>query len=79
MSMAAVLGCDSPKPTAKKIESRETIGKYTQEVRDLKPELGLGGQVTTANVSNRAFSDHRHCLVASQRPFGRSQTAEAQP
>ncbi|HEX8202015.1 MAG TPA: hypothetical protein VF590_16185 [Isosphaeraceae bacterium] len=41
-------GCgQEPKP---KLKSRETVGKTTQEVRNLKPELAQGGQVTDGKV-----------------------------
>ena len=33
-----------------KLKSRETVGKTTQEVRDLKPELARGGQVTDGTI-----------------------------
>jgi hypothetical protein len=40
------VGCeDEPK-----VQSRETVGKYTQEVRNLKPELAQGGQVTDGKI-----------------------------
>ena len=42
------LGCEGPaKP---KLKARETIGKTTQEVRNLKPELAQGGEVTDGKV-----------------------------
>jgi hypothetical protein len=48
-------GCeDEPKPKAAKsaprVESRETVGQYTQDVRNLKPELAQGGQVTDGKI-----------------------------
>lgn len=38
-------GCDEDRPvkSAKKIKTRETIGKYTQDVRPSAPELEKGG------------------------------------
>ena len=45
----AVAGCEEK---AKKMAAptRETIGKTTQEVRNLKPELAQGGQVTDGKI-----------------------------
>lgn len=43
------LGCDD-KPPPRKVQSRETIGKYTQEVRNLKPELAKGGVTTDGKI-----------------------------
>src|SRR5262249_12501037 len=51
-ALLLVAGCDEkpkPKPQAK-LQTRETIGKYTQEVRNLKPELAQGGQVTDGKI-----------------------------
>lgn len=46
--LALGFGCDDqPK---RKVQSRETIGKTTQEVRNLKPELAKGGQVTDGKI-----------------------------
>ena len=38
------------KKTKPKLQSRETVGKTTQEVRNLKPELAQGGQVTDGKI-----------------------------
>ena len=38
------------KPTKPKLQTRETLGKTTQEVRNLKPELAKGGQVTDGKI-----------------------------
>jgi len=47
-------GCgDEPQPKSKpkpKLQTRETLGKTTQEVRNLKSELAQGGQVTDGKV-----------------------------
>ena len=45
-------GCgDEPQPKPKsKLQTRETLGKTTQEVRNLKSELAQGGQVTDGKV-----------------------------
>jgi hypothetical protein len=49
LAPALVAGCgDNPPP--RKVQSRETIGKTTQEVRNLKPELAQGGQVTDGKI-----------------------------
>ncbi len=47
-------GCDQPKPK-RTIESRETLGKTTQEVRNLKPELSQGGQVTDGKIHSTDY------------------------
>ncbi len=47
--LVVALGCEEEKPV-KKVETRETIGKWTQEVRNLKPELAKGGQTTDGKV-----------------------------
>lgn len=43
-------GCGEATKPKPKIETRETIGKTTQEVRNLKPELSQGGQTTDGKV-----------------------------
>jgi hypothetical protein len=45
-----VAGCGEDKPQKPKIEARDTLGKTTQEVRNLKPELAQGGQVTDGKI-----------------------------
>jgi hypothetical protein len=48
LSLLLAVGCgEAPKP---KLKSRETIGKTTQEVRNLKAELAQGGQVTDGKI-----------------------------
>ncbi len=46
---ALVVGCDEEKPKPK-LKTRETIGKTTQEVRNLKPELAKGGKQTDGKI-----------------------------
>jgi hypothetical protein len=48
--LVIALGCEEEKPAKSKIQTRETIGKWTQEIRNLKPELAKGGQVTDGKV-----------------------------
>ena len=48
-ALALAVGCEDEQPK-RKVRSRETIGKVTQEVRNLKPELAQGGQVTDGKV-----------------------------
>jgi hypothetical protein len=43
-------GCGEEAPTKPKIQARDTLGKYTQDVRNLKPELAAGGQTTDGKV-----------------------------
>ncbi len=44
---ALLVGCEEPK---RKVQIRETVGKTTQEVRNLKPELEKGGEVTDGKI-----------------------------
>lgn len=53
-AFALVVGCEDEKPK-RAIESRETIRKYTQEVRNLKPELSKGGQVTDGKIHAKDY------------------------
>ena len=48
--LALAVGCEPEKKPQPKLETRETIGKTTQEVRYLKPELDQGGQVTDGKI-----------------------------
>jgi len=48
--LAALTGCEDEPKTKPKVQMRETVGKYTQEVRNLKPELAQGGQVTDGKI-----------------------------
>ncbi len=43
-------GCGDDAPAEPKLKTRETLGKTTQEVRNLKPELDQGGQVTDGKI-----------------------------
>jgi hypothetical protein len=43
-------GCADEPPPKPKIQARDTLGKTTQEVRNLKPELAQGGQVTDGKI-----------------------------
>jgi hypothetical protein len=65
--LAATVGCEEPRhvkgssaapPPAKpkdEIQTRETVGKTTQEVRNLKPELGKGGEVTDGKIHSTDY------------------------
>ena len=48
--LALAAGCADETPAKPKLKTRETIGKTTQEVRNLKPELAKGGQVTDGKI-----------------------------
>jgi hypothetical protein len=48
--LALAVGCGDDTPAKPKLKTRETIGKTTQEVRNLKPELSKGGQVTDGKI-----------------------------
>jgi len=43
-------GCGDDTPPKPKLQARDTLGKWTQEVRNLKPELAQGGQVTDGKI-----------------------------
>jgi len=43
-------GCADDDSTKPKLKARATIGKTTQDVRNLKPELAQGGQTTDGKV-----------------------------
>jgi hypothetical protein len=49
------LGCEEDKPAPAKVKTRETVGKWTQEVRNLKPELAKGGQTTDGKVHAKDY------------------------
>jgi hypothetical protein len=52
-ALVLAVGCgDEPKP---KLKSRETVGKTTQDVRNLKPELAQGGQVTDGKIHSTDY------------------------
>jgi hypothetical protein len=48
--LAIAVGCEEEKPAKPKVQTRETIGKWTQEIRNLKTELAKGGQTTDGKV-----------------------------
>ena len=62
--LAATVGCEEPRhvkgssasappapaPPKDEVQTRETVNKWTQEVRNLKPELDQGGQVTDGKI-----------------------------
>ncbi|GAC1449246.1 MAG: hypothetical protein NVSMB9_32990 [Isosphaeraceae bacterium] len=50
VTLCLAQGCGDDEPKKKKIEARDTIGKTTQEVRNLKPELSKGGKVTDGKI-----------------------------
>jgi hypothetical protein len=49
-SLCLAPGCGDDTPAEPKLKTRETLGKTTQEVRNLKPELNQGGQVTDGKI-----------------------------
>jgi hypothetical protein len=52
----SLVGCEDPSTSKKsKLQTRETIGKTTQEVRNLKPELEKGGQVTDGKIHSTDY------------------------
>jgi hypothetical protein len=48
-------GCEQEPPPKPKIKMRETIGKTTQEVRNLKPELAKGGTVSDGKIHSNDY------------------------
>jgi hypothetical protein len=50
-------GCEAEKKPASKVQIRETVGKWTQEVRNLKPEVAQGGQVTDGKIHATNYLD----------------------
>ena len=57
-ALAAGCGPDSvAKPKAQAPQIRETVGKTTQEVRNLKPEMAQGGQVTDGKIHATNYLD----------------------
>ena len=55
--MALAAGCEEEKPAKPRVEARDTLGKTTQEVRNLKPELAKGGQVTDGKTHSTEYLD----------------------
>jgi len=53
--LAFASGCGEEPPAKPKIKARATIGKYTQEVRNLKPEIAKGGQVTDGKIHSTDY------------------------
>lgn len=50
VALLLVAGCDGGTKPKGPLKSRETIGKTTQDVRNLKDEAGKGGQVTDGKI-----------------------------
>jgi hypothetical protein len=48
-------GCGDQAPAKPKLKARETLGKKTQEVRNLKPELAQKGQVTDGKIHSTDY------------------------
>jgi hypothetical protein len=53
--LVIVAGCGDDEPAKPKIQARATIGKWTQEVRNLKPELAKGGQTTDGKIHSTDY------------------------
>jgi len=52
---ALAVGCEAQQPSKQKVQIRDTVGKTTQEVRNLKPELSQGGQVTDGKIHSTDY------------------------
>ncbi len=50
LALALASGCDDSKPPETSIKIRETVGKTTQDVRNLKVETGKGGVATDGKI-----------------------------
>jgi hypothetical protein len=48
-------GCGAEEPAKPKIKARDTLGKYTQDVRNLKPELAAGGRKTDGKIHAKDY------------------------
>jgi hypothetical protein len=55
--LAVIAGCEDDKPAKPKVPARDTLGKTTQEVRNLKPELSQGGEVTDGKTHAKEYLD----------------------
>lgn len=57
LTILFLVGCDdAPKTAAKpKIKTRETINKWTDQVRNLQPELDAGGQVADQKLKSTDY------------------------
>jgi hypothetical protein len=52
-----VIGCGEDKPAKPKLQARDTLGKTTQDVRELKAELAKGGVVTDGKTHSDEYLD----------------------
>ncbi len=48
-------GCGEEAPAKPKIKARETLGKKTQDVRELKAELAQGGEATDGKIHSTDY------------------------
>jgi hypothetical protein len=55
--LALIIGCEDEKPAKPKIQARDTIGKTTQDVRELKAELAKGAVLTDGKVHSTEYLD----------------------
>jgi hypothetical protein len=53
--LTLAVGCEDEKPAKPKLQARDTLGKTTQEVRNLKPELSKGGEVTDGKTHSKEY------------------------
>jgi hypothetical protein len=53
--LTLAVGCGDQTPPKPKLQARDTLGKKTQEVRNLKPELAQGGQVTDGKIHSTDY------------------------
>lgn len=53
--LTVAAGCGDDQPQKPKLQARATIGKKTQDVRNLKTELALGGQTTDGKIHAKDY------------------------
>ena len=57
--LSNIVGCGEDKPKKPKIQARDTLGKTTQDVRELKGELAKGGVVTDGKTHSTEYLDQQ--------------------
>lgn len=57
--LAIAAGCEEDKPVKPKVQARDTLGKTTQVVLELKPELAKGGVVTDGKIHSTEYLDQQ--------------------
>jgi hypothetical protein len=55
--LSFVVGCEDDKPKKPKLQARDTLGKWTQDVRELKAELAKGAVATDGKTHSTEYLD----------------------